>query len=585
MHVQDGQEIIEEEWDGSEPISHLRGNRFIAILAWFLLCAVLMWPFNQLHMGFVGLVIAMATAILILLWVRWLFRVIQRKMAGISLTRRQWAEMAMGVEPGEIVDEAEPDSTLAPGEAAQNSLATRRVAQTTALQPYSQQRVAPLESEDLPDKIIEPNGMWFSDRFMPALRSLLGQIIIAIGNRGFGKSNLLAVAAEEIAREEVPLLFIDMEDQYGPLAQRIYFPRGFIAGDPALQAVKGKPLRNFIPVNLDNARSVGRKLMQHTLQVVFNIRSYLTLEEGALVLCQLIKGIMEWEEARENEQRLPIVMFWDEANKIIPQEEKFSELADRRVQDMVYKTAFGLVNRGRNYGISVWFASQRIQLIHKTLLQASYKFLFYQGQKVDLEQYQIFGLEPEDVLTLQQGECYIFAPTVIGFRCFIRERVSPHLGHTPGLEQLRSYQQTQLRPIHTLNGGQISGQLQDPYDEIGTGMTEQIAFPPKPEPVLVPAATYPPRTDEPGASTAAIEPKTNTPTQHGGNAKLEGLTEMQKLAYELHMQGHTTIVSLAAAMTQDRRFGKVDNNVANRLRYELAQKRLITINTKGRNEA
>src|SRR5260221_7738170 len=109
-------------------------------------------------------------------------------MAGISLNRRQWAEMAMGVEPGEIVDEAEPDSTLAPGEAAQNSLATRRVAQTTALQPCSQQHVATLEREDLPDKIIEPNGMWFSDRFMPALRSLLGQIIIAIGNRGFGKS-------------------------------------------------------------------------------------------------------------------------------------------------------------------------------------------------------------------------------------------------------------------------------------------------------------------------------------------------------------------------------------------------------------
>ena len=70
---------------------------------------------------------------------------------------------------------------------------------------------------------------------------------------------------------------------------------------------------------------------------------------------------------------------------------------------MVYKTAFGLVNRGRNYGISVSFASQHIQLIHKTLLQASYKFLFYQGQKVDLEQYQIFGLEPEDVLTLHKG--------------------------------------------------------------------------------------------------------------------------------------------------------------------------------------
>src|SRR5260370_11229323 len=98
MHVQDDQEVI-EEWDGSEPISHLRGNRFIAILGWFLLCAALMWPVNQLHMGFVGLVIAMATAILILLWVRWLFRVIQRKMAGISTFPPPTGEIAMGGGP------------------------------------------------------------------------------------------------------------------------------------------------------------------------------------------------------------------------------------------------------------------------------------------------------------------------------------------------------------------------------------------------------------------------------------------------------------------------------------------------------
>src|SRR5260370_37269401 len=96
MHVQDDQEVI-EEWDGREPISRLRGNRFIAILGWFLLCAALMWPVNQLPMGFVGLVIAMATAILILLWVRWLFIVIQRKMAGVSLSPPPYAGKGMGV--------------------------------------------------------------------------------------------------------------------------------------------------------------------------------------------------------------------------------------------------------------------------------------------------------------------------------------------------------------------------------------------------------------------------------------------------------------------------------------------------------
>src|SRR5260221_7773665 len=127
MQIQDGQEIIEEEWDESEPISHLRGNKFIAILGWFLLCAALMWPVNQLHMGFVGLVIAMATAILILLWVRWLVRVIQRKMAGIFSNPRPKGEICIGVCAGEKLEKEEPHPPLAPGGAAQKSPAPPRV--------------------------------------------------------------------------------------------------------------------------------------------------------------------------------------------------------------------------------------------------------------------------------------------------------------------------------------------------------------------------------------------------------------------------------------------------------------------------
>ncbi len=276
-----------------------------------------------------------------------------------------------------------------------------------------------------------------------------------------------------------------------------------------------------------------------------------------------------------------MVIFFDEANKILPQEERYSEIVDRRVQEIVYKTFFGLVNRGRNYGFAVWFATQRIQQIHKSLLQAAYKFLFFQGQKVDLEQYQIFGLEPEDILSLQQGECYVFTPAIIGFRCYMRARVSPHLGHTPGLDQLRAYQQS-LRPIETLNGGHISGQVPDPMEKRFTsnGMREQIAYIPggqNREPVSMGSAS--PATTDP-------EPENHLqpPQQPGGFAKLEingiRVTAMQKLAYELHMKGHTTGVALATAMTIDGRFGKIDNNVSYRLRNELATKGLISIPTK-----
>ena len=604
MHVQD--EVI-EEWDGSEPISHLRGNKFLAILAWFLLCAALMWPFNQLHMGFIGLVVAMVVAILILLWVRWLVSVIQRKLSGVHLTRRQWAEMAMGVQPGEIVEQDADDPAFNPGANVQHAPWARALAHATALQPYYQQRVATLAAEeDLPDTVIEENGMYFSDHFMPALAPMLGQIILVCGNRDSGKSNLVGVAAEEIGCYEepgcppVPILFIDMEDQWSPLANRKYFPRGFVVGDPSLQFVQKIPLRHFAPVTLDNAKSVGRKLLQHCLQFVFTMRSYPTLDDAVLVLCELIRGMVQWEEERENKDRLPVVIFFDEANKILPQEERYSEIVERRVQELVYKTFFGLVNRGRNYGFSVWFVTQRIQQIHKSLLQAAYKFLFFQGQKVDLEQYQIFGLEPEDVLSLQPGECYVFTPQVIGFRCYMRARVSPHLGHTPGLDQLRAYQQ-QVRPIETLNGGHLSGQVPDPMERYAEayGLREQIAYQPRGrshdrESVLPGQVSTAQETGsrsaegthrETSPATTGPEPEIHQqPPQRSGFAKLEingiRVTAMQKLAYELHMQGHQTGVALATAMTIDGRFGKIDNNISYRLRNELAAKGLISIPTK-----
>jgi len=60
------------------------------------------------------------------------------------------------------------------------------------------------------------------------------------------------------------------------------------------------------------------------------------------------------------------------------------------------------------------------------------------------------------------------------------------------------------------------------------------------------------------------------------------VSPMQKLAYELHMKGNQTIMSLATAMTRDRRFGDIDTNVAYRLRNELDDKGLISIQRKGK---
>ena len=153
-----------------------------------------------------------------------------------------------------------------------------------------------------------------------------------------------------------------------------------------------------------------------------------------------------------NKERIPVFLYMDEAPKWLPQDSRESVVA-KATQHYLYKTFFGtVVNRGGKQGWGAVFAAQRIQHLHKAVLQAPWKFLFYQTQKVDLEQYKTYGLRPEDVTTLQRGECYIFSPSVIGFRAFIRERTSPHLGNTPGLEALLAHRQ-QLKPVEALMFG------------------------------------------------------------------------------------------------------------------------------------
>jgi hypothetical protein len=57
--------------------------------------------------------------------------------------------------------------------------------------------------------------------------------------------------------------------------------------------------------------------------------------------------------------------------------------------------------------------------------------------------------ERDEVVSLRQGECFIFSPTVIGFRTILRQRHSPHLAHTPGLPHLAAHLRT-VQPIEAV---------------------------------------------------------------------------------------------------------------------------------------
>ena len=405
------------------------GKRFWLIAGYFALMATLM-PFAG-GLGMMGILIVMGVAAVLLFGVVLIFKLVRRKMKSLGFSKRQWVEMMVGVPPSssQVVD-AEP--------VAENPLATRKL--TTAL--------VPVDEPGLPDRLIEADGLYLSDHFMPNITTLFGQIAFICGVRRYGKSNLLAVLIEEMARYSLPILIVDTDDEYGPLAERRYLSRGFNAGSPDLV----DSLPHYLPLRVCDGYVAGRQAIQEHLQIVLNMKSYSSDDEAALVLCELVRGMNDWEQEHPNKERIPVFLYMDEAPKWLPQDSRESVVANA-TQHYLYKTFFGtVVNRGGKQGWGAVFAAQRIQHLHKAVLQAPWKFLFYQTQRVDLEQYKTYGLRPEDVTTLQRGECYIFSPSVIGFRAFIRERTSPHLGNTPGLEALLAHRQ-QLKPVEALMFG------------------------------------------------------------------------------------------------------------------------------------
>jgi hypothetical protein len=584
--TEDDEEYYEE--DGLQSMMQHGGKKVIYTVAYFLLLAALMYPSQKMHMGEQGIFFSLVGAGMLLALFVLLFKFVRKKIANMRMTGRQFIQFMVGYHP-EVVESTVADDTNQTSPNVTHRLTPAAPPNGRELVTTQRQQLATLEHEDdedeiPPDSIIEENGLYLSDRFMPSIVGLLGQIILLCGIRRMGKSNLLAVLVEEMARYLLPMLVIDTEDEYSALANRRYLPRGFLAGSKELQAMQQPPLKNYIVVEARNAYSLGRQLLEHSVQVVFNMKSYSTDEEAAWILCEIIRGMNAWEQERPNSERIPVFLFLDEASKWLP-EQTGRSVVSKEMQIRLFKTFFGIVvNRGGKNGFACVFATQRIQDINKSALQAPWKFLFYQAQKVDLEQYYTFGLQDQDVLTLRQGECYIFSPQVIGFRTSMRQRFSQHMGHTPGLEALKAHQAKTLRPVQALN-------FNNPY-----ALPEQIGYHP-----LEPRADRH-QTDQYQYASTASNGTSRTGNHHGderdrkigteeqpvtpqrsGTATtvltVQGVdvTKKQKLAYDLYVAGNQTIVRLATAMTQNGSCGKVDTNEAYRLRNELEALRLIEV--------
>jgi len=201
---------------------------------------------------------------------------------------------------------------------------------------------------------------------------------------------------------------------------------------------------------LNGAYEFGKMVLNDALQVVLNLKSFASDDEAAMIMCEVIAGMNDWESSRPNLQRVPCMFMLEEANKWLPQNERECYVS-KEVLAELQKAFFGtLVRRGGKRGLGLALTTQRIVELDKRALQTTWKFLFRQTEQVDIERYKALGLHGDAVQTLRQGECFVFSPGVIGFPMYMRQRHSRHLSHTPGLDQLQTHIR-RVRPVDLIS--------------------------------------------------------------------------------------------------------------------------------------
>ena len=473
---------------------------------------------------------------------------------------------------------------------------------TQGLTPYDEAALSlveeAMESEpDLPTEIIEENPVYLADTFQPDIRTIIGTMLLLVGMRRSGKSNLLAVIFEEFARWLLPFVIFDTEDEYQGLVEKQYLRRGIHVG--CVELLQETPdLNNYVTIDLAGAYEFGKTIVEGSLQVVVNLRSWED-ETAARIMCEIINGMNDWQNSRANAKRVPVMIGLDEASKWLPQNLGDSYVS-KETQVLLHHAYFDIVvARGGKRGFGLVVATQRYSQINKNLLQSLWKFLFFQKEEVDLGRYAKLGVPRETTMSLQQGECIIFSPTVLGFRTLIRRRHSPHQGHTPGLEQLFSHNR-HIQPLSlVLNRSFVGDQysttsssalpVNRKYGDQGGrttstfhGLPEQIGYPYNQYQDLgetqVSEASYGNtqglQTAVPGATTPGT---TITRPQRR-------LTPKQQLALNVWKEGHTTIHDMSNAMTQAGTVGRITPNEAYSIQIYLDSLGLIQRNKKGKVE-
>jgi hypothetical protein len=424
-----------------------------AFVSFFLVMSLLTpWALAQ-GWGMSGLFFAMVGAASVAYLLPLLFRLFVRRLERQGIGLGEWGAFMTGGPPQALYVEAgnTPSTSLLPYEAMDEE----------EYEEESEEEQVPWEEEDETEEeeAMEQQASgwspapsrWTPDHeddlldLAPNLQlhpnTLLGGRVLVAGMPGSGKTNTMRRLMEECGKLGLPFLLIDTDGEYASLLP--YLPSGVLVGGYHRLPV---PLTRYTTITPSDALYFGEHILSEGWQVIVDIKSY---EErpghpdealAAQVFMDIMHGMRAWAEARPPRERIPSMIFLEEAQVWLPQQPTSSAL-DKRTLRELQALFFRSARDGRRRGIGLVLVAHRIAGIHKEVLMCDWLIL-HQPQATDLKRYceLVPTVHRERFQRLTRGRAIVVSPRGAQEVAFHRAR-SQDQGLTPGLPALRRYQE------------------------------------------------------------------------------------------------------------------------------------------------
>lgn len=249
--------------------------------------------------------------------------------------------------------------------------------------------------------------------------------VVVLGNKGAGKSNILAVIAEEAHRNMVPFIYFDPNGDAASLKE--LGEDVIVIGDPEHdEAVR----RADYPLSV--ALRDKRDLIRMVLKEGFSLVIDLTEGEDPDLPHLVFQGLINEHYRQAGRLRTPCFVIVDEAQNFAP--EGGADDLEKGSLRSLSKIAFD----GRKRGMLLVVATLRATYLSKKIIFGANVRIF--GKLTWLADYKIVqNYVPasfRQMMTLRSGHVFIMSDNGFGMER-IRRRNTTDLGKTPAFKQVK----------------------------------------------------------------------------------------------------------------------------------------------------